>query len=75
MLKTLKSFLLQNHWADCIETWYVVSGELVQIVYINDDPGLTLTYFYGKVRYNPLGFEWKKLKKCIVWLLLTSLIQ
>ena len=26
--KTIKS-LLQNHWADCLETWYVVLGKLV----------------------------------------------
>ena len=25
---TLKN-LLQNHWADCIETWYIASGKLV----------------------------------------------
>ena len=28
MVKTLK-ILLQNHWADCLNTWYVASGELL----------------------------------------------
>ena len=27
--KNLKNLLLQNHQADCLETWYVASGELV----------------------------------------------
>ena len=26
-------------------------------VYINDDPGLTLTYFCGKVKFDNLGFS------------------
>ena len=29
MVKTLKNLLLQNHQADCLETWYVASGDLV----------------------------------------------
>ena len=55
----LKYILLQNHWADCPETWYVASGTLILhicinilykwcilycIVYINGDLGWTLTY-------------------------------
>ena len=30
MLKTLKKILLQNHWANCLETWHVASGYVVQ---------------------------------------------
>ena len=41
IVKTLKN-LLQNHCADCLETWYVASGELE--FYIKDDTQLTLTY-------------------------------
>ena len=27
--KNLKNLLLQNHQADCLETWYVASGDLI----------------------------------------------
>ena len=30
--------------------------------YINDDPGLTLTYFIAKLNLFPLTFEWEKCK-------------
>ena len=29
MLKTLKNLLLQNHWANRLETWHVASGSVV----------------------------------------------
>ena len=29
MVKTLKNLLLQNHWADCLETWYEAPWQLV----------------------------------------------
>ena len=45
MLKTFKNLLLWNRWTDFHETWYLASGLRLIIVYINDDPGLTLTYF------------------------------
>ena len=32
-------------------------GLLPIIVYINDDSGVTLTYFYGKVKFGNLGFS------------------
>ena len=57
--KTLKNLLLQNHWADYLETWYVASGTVVlQSLYkwwswVDD-------LFYGKVKLSPLGFRmWK----------------
>ena len=39
-----------------LETWHVVLGLKLYKVYINDDPGLTLTYFtcfytYSRPRY------------------------
>ena len=33
--------------------------------YINDDPGLTLTYFMARSNLFSQPFEWEKLKKCI----------
>ena len=44
-LKTLKNLLLQNRRADFHETWYVASGTPAHHSCINDDPGVTLTYF------------------------------
>ena len=32
-------------------------------MYINDDPGLTLTYFMARANLISMAFEWKKLKK------------
>ena len=32
-------------WADFHEIWYVALGLLPIIVFTNDDPGVTLTYF------------------------------
>ena len=43
--KNLKNLLLQNWRADFHKTWYVL---LPIIVYINDDPGVTLTYFTAR---------------------------
>ena len=76
MVKTLKNLLLQIHWADCLETWYVASGDLLHQVYINDDPGLTLTYFMAMSNLVTEAFEWKKVEKvhCAL-LLLCPLIQ
>ena len=41
-------------------------GSYFLIVYVNDDPGLTLTYFMARSNLVPKPFEWKKkLKKCL----------
>ena len=37
--------LLQNQKSYDLETWHAASGTQALQVYINDDPGLTLTYF------------------------------
>ena len=58
--KTLK--ILQNHRANCLETWYAASGELVLKSLYIWWPWVDLDLFYGKVRFGPLGF-W--MKKCI----------
>ena len=38
---------------DCLETWYVASVDLVRLFYINDDPGLILTYFMARSNLVP----------------------
>ena len=45
MVKTFNNLLLQNHKSYDLETWHVASGTQALQVYINDDPGLTLTFF------------------------------
>ena len=46
--KTLKNLLLQNWRADFHETWYVASGTPAHHSCLNDDPGMTLTYFTAR---------------------------
>ena len=48
MVKTFKNLLLQNRKSYDLETWHVASGTQAYKVYINDDPGLTLTYFTAR---------------------------
>ena len=43
--KNLKNLLLQNQKPYDLESWHVASRTQALKVYINDDPGLTLTYF------------------------------
>ena len=57
---------------DCLKTRYVASVTLVQQIYVNDDPRLTLTKFTARSNLDPQIFEWAKLKMCI-FLLLKSL--
>ena len=54
MVKTLKNLLLQNQKSYDLETWHVASVTQAYKVYINDDPVLTLTSFYGKVKLGHL---------------------
>ena len=35
-------------------------------VYINDDPGLTLTHFTARSNWVAYTFEWRKLKKSFI---------
>ena len=46
--KNFKKNLLQNQMSYDIETCPVASGKKLFKVYINDDPGLTLTYFTAR---------------------------
>ena len=49
--------LLWNGWADFKETWHVALGILPIIVYSNDDPGVTLTYFTARSNLVTLAFQ------------------
>ena len=55
--KNLKNPLLQNQMADDLETWYAAYQvfEYYQVC-LNDDPGLTLTYFTARSNFGPLCF-------------------
>ena len=39
-------------------------GMEVYKIYINHNPGMTLTYFTGRSTYVAHAFEWEKLLKC-----------
>ena len=43
-MKTLKNLLLQNQKSEELETWHGHQEPNINKVYINDDPGLTMTY-------------------------------
>ena len=61
--KNLKNPLLQNQKSYDLETWHVASGTQALQIYINDDPGLTLTYFTARSNLVTCAFEWGKLLK------------
>ena len=58
MVKTFKNLLLQNQKSYDLETWHW--GLKLYKVYINDDPGLTLTYFTARSNLVPYAFVWEK---------------
>ena len=60
MIKTFKNLLLQNQKSYDLETWHVALGIKLYKVYINDDPGLTLTYFTSRSNLVPYAFVWEK---------------
>ena len=60
MVKTFKNLLLQNQKPYDLETWHVALGTKLYKVYINDDPGLTLTYFMARSNLVPYAFVWEK---------------
>ena len=60
MVKTFKNLLLQNQKSCDLETWHVALGTKLYKVYINDDPGLTLTYFTARSNLVPYAFVWEK---------------
>ena len=58
--KNLKNLLLQNKKSYDLETWHVALGtqalQSLYKVYINGDPGLTLTYFTARSNLVTLAF-------------------
>ena len=60
MLKTLKNLLLWNQKATDLETWYAASGARLLLSLLNDDPGLTLTYFTARLNLIPNAFVLEK---------------
>ena len=63
MVKTLKNLLLQNRKSSDLETLHVALGTQALQSYINDDPGLTLTYFTTGSNWVTCTFEWGKTVK------------
>ena len=59
--ENLKKFLLHNQKSYDLETWHVALGTQALQSYINDDPGLTLTYFAARSNWVTCTFEWGKL--------------
>ena len=55
LLKTLKKHLLQNHWANCLETWHVASGSVLLQNLYKSWPLVDLDLFYGKVNFGSMG--------------------
>ena len=56
MVESFKNLLLQNQKSYDLDTWHVALGTQALQSFINDDPGLTLTFFtcfcnYSRPRY------------------------
>ena len=60
MVKTLKNLLLQNQKSYDLELGMYHWGLKLYKIYINDDPGLTLTYFTARSNLVPYAFVWEK---------------
>ena len=56
------NLLLQNRWAHFHETWFVASRTSAHCSFINDDPGMTLTYFTARSNLETEAFTWEKVK-------------
>ena len=67
MLKTLKD-LLQNYWANCLETWYVASGTIVLQNLHKTSSWVDLGLIYGKVNFGSIrhlnGKSWNVIFCC-----------
>ena len=63
MVKTLINLLLKNQKTDDLVTWHaaLVNQVFQKLLYINDDPGLTLTYFTARSYLVAYEFESGKL--------------
>ena len=60
MVKTFKNLFFQNQKSYDLETCHVALGTQALQSYINDDPGLTLTYFTARSNLVPYAFVWEK---------------
>ena len=58
--KPFKIILLRNRRADFYETWYVALGTPAHHSSLNDDPGVTLTYFTARSNLVTLAFSMGK---------------
>ena len=61
LIKTLKNLLLQNQKSYDLQLGMYHWGPKLYKVYINDDPGLPLTYFTAWSNWVICTFEWGKL--------------
>ena len=60
-----KIFFSGTGRTDYHETWYVASDDsCLNIVCSNDDPGVDLDLFYGKVKFGNKGFSLGKSENC-----------
>ena len=69
--KTLKNLLLQNHWANCLETWYVALGSVVLLSLYKSWSLVVLDLFYGKVNFSfPMHLNGNSAEFFFIFLLL-----
>ena len=64
--KPLKIFFSRTRRPTILKLGMKHQGEELYKVYINHDPGMTLTYFKARSTYVAHAFEWGKLSKCIL---------
>ena len=62
MVKTLKKLLLWNQKADDLESWYAALGTRVLPNLFKWCPWVDVDIFFGKVKFGPICFVWKKVK-------------
>ena len=55
--KHFKNLLLQNRKSYDLETWQTAKGTRALQFFINDDPGLALTYFMARSNLVPKAVE------------------
>ena len=66
--KNPRNLLLQNHWASCLETCFVIIRNSVLQSLYKDDLGLTLNSVYGKVKFTPSGSCMGKAEKVHIFM-------
>ena len=65
MVKIFKYLILQNQKSYDLEILHVGFGHKLYKVYINDDPGLTLTYFTARSNWVTCKLNWENCYKVI----------